>query len=328
MIIISVNHFKNISHEYSRSGVSMNTIINISINSDSRKPLDDAFILLESLDKYLSLYNPNSELNKINNNAGIKPVTTNKYVYEIINESKNIYNLTEGAFNPLIGPITKLWKINNNDKNYKIPSKLSLDIALKLTDINNLNLIVNPDSIFLKTSGATLDMGGIAKGYASLKIAELFNNNGVKNSLINLGGNIYVTGEKFWRIGIRDPLNNSNPPAVIINAKNTSVITSGNYERFKIIDGVKYSHFFNPLDGMPVKNNLLSVTVITPNATKADALATAFMITGIEKAKKLPPEDFGVIFIYEAEGSKSPEILTSNNLKNLIVKANYPINFF
>ena len=70
--------------------------INITINSDSRKPLDDAFILLESLDKYLSLYNPNSELNKINNNAGIKPVTTNKYVYEIINESKNIYNLTEG----------------------------------------------------------------------------------------------------------------------------------------------------------------------------------------------------------------------------------------
>ncbi len=322
-LVLIGDSLKRDANLFSRDGVSMNTVIRIAAKSNSREPVDAAFNLLEKLDQSLSMYDKNSDLTQINSMAGVKAINfQNEFIAEITERARKIYYMTDGTFNPLIGSLTKLWKINQNDNT--MPDIKSIDQALKLTDINNL--VVNSDSVFLKMPGAALDFGGIAKGYASEKIADLFKNYGVESGLIDLGGNIFVIGKnngKSWQIGIRDPISPNNPPAIIIAAEDTAVITSGNYERYKIIDGVKYSHFFNPADGMPVKNDLLSVTVITPDATAADALATAFMITGIERAKKIIPENFGVIFIREGI-----EINASMNLKNKIVRSNYPVNFF
>ena len=333
IIFIAKADLKNDYKLFTRSGVSMNTVIRISAYAKSSEPVDKAFELLETLNKTFSLYDKNSDISQINSMAGLKPVQyKNSYIPELLKRSLEIYKLTDGVFNPLIGPVTKLWRINQNDN--VLPDLKSLDVALKLTDINNL--IIDSESVFLKSEGAVLDFGGIAKGYASEKIADLLENDyGIKTALIDLGGNIFVKGlnpnnNSAWHIGIRDPINKDNPPAMILNATDTAIITSGNYERYKIIDGVKYSHFFNPVNGMPVKNDLLSVTVITPDATAADALATAFMITGIDTAKKILPENFGVVFMRNSdnENSNSVEIIASENLREHVIKTNYPIKYF
>ena len=334
---LAKNYFYDDNKIFTRDGISMNTVIRISAYAKSNEPVDEAFELLEILNKSFSLYDKNSDISEINFNAGIKPVLNkNSFIPEILNRAREIFDLTDGVFNPLIGPITKLWKINQNDNT--IPNLLSIDQALKLTDINNL--VINSDSVFLKTNGAVLDLSGIAKGYASEKIAQMLEHEyKIKSALIDLGGNIFVKGlnpttNSKWHIGIRDPLDKNNPPALILDITDTAIITSGNYERYKIIDGVKYSHFFNPVNGMPVKNDLLSVTVITPDATAADALATAFMITGIETAKKLKsklPENLNVIFMRNsAAENQNPnvEIIASENLRNTIIKSNYPVKFF
>ncbi len=276
-----------------RTGLAMNTIIKISIydykNYESAKQvLDDAFEFIKNFEAQISLYDENSQINKINKNAGIAPVAVSDDVINLISRSVEINKLTDNIFNPLIGPVTKLWNINKKDeKSFKMPDKASLDEAIKLTDINFVKIDFDKKTVYLDKKGAMLDLSGIAKGYASKKIADMFIKLGIKRASIDLGGNIQVIGDNF-NIGIRDPRyeKGKNKSGVItaVKAANTAVITSGAYERYKIIDGVKYSHFFNPVDGMPVENAMLSATVITPDGALADALATAFMIMGRDKA--------------------------------------------
>lgn len=280
-LLYSYNN-KNKANELTRSGFAMNTVIKITASGGDKKILDDAFEFLNKFERQISLYDPNSQLSKINNSAGINPVKVSSDVINIISQAVNINKITGGVFNPLIGAVTKLWRINDADNN-KIPAPASIDAAIKLININIINIDEKNEMIYLDKAGAVLDLSGIAKGYASAKIAEKFKKAGIKRALIDLGGNIQVVGENF-NIGIRDPLNKAAVPALAIKAANEAVITSGNYERYKIIDGVKYSHFFDPKTGAPVKNNMLSATVINQDGALADALATSFMIMGHEKA--------------------------------------------
>ena len=317
--------------KFSRTGFAMNTLISMSVYNDDNKILDDAFNLLNKLDKELSMYDLSSDISRINFNAGVKSVKVPNEVVDVIKDSLRTYELTGGIFNPLIGSVTKLWKINEDDN--IIPNSESLDAAIKLSDIQNLEINENENEIFLKTKGCILDLGGIAKGYASDKIAELFKNSGIKSALIDLGGNIYVVGKKFeddsnWNIGVRDPSSPYGTPSLVLSVNDTSVITSGGYERFKIIDGKKYTHFFNVKTGEAITNDLLSVTVITPDGSLADGLATAFMASGYEKSleilKNISPE-IGVIFIRYINNEL--EIITTENLRNSISREKYKISY-
>ncbi|MBQ7197276.1 MAG: FAD:protein FMN transferase, partial [Synergistaceae bacterium] len=304
----------------SRDGFSMNTLIRMTVYANDEKPLDEAYALLNKLDKELSMYNPSSDISKINSAAGVEKVRVPDEVVDVVKESLRVYKLTDGVFNPLIGPVTRLWKINQADG--VAPTKTSLDAAIKLSDIKNLE--IEDEKIFLKSPGCVLDLGGIAKGFASDKIAALFKNLGVKSALIDLGGNVYVVGKKLeddsdWNIGVRDPSAPYNSPALVLSVHDTSVITSGGYERFKIIDGKKYSHFFDVKTGESITNDLLSVTLVTPDGSLADGLATAFMASGYEKSLKIMkniPEDTGVILIRYVEGGL--KISATENLREAI----------
>ena len=304
--------------EFTRNSQAMNTIIRMTIYGHDDSPLDDAFTLLNEIDRRLSMYNPSSDISIINRNAGLQEVAPSPYALEAVSDAMKLHEITKGVFNPLIGPVTKLWKINSAGGT--IPSKESLDKAVSLSDIRNI--VTSSDKIFLREKGCVIDLGGIAKGYASGKIARLFKDKGIKSALIDLGGNVQAVGEKIdgsaWRIGIRNPLQPAGSPALVVDVKDCAVITSGNYERYKTINGKKYSHFFNPLTGESVNSELLSVTVISDNGSLADGLATAFMITGVEKALEIlramgnPP---GVIFINQ-EG-----IIATSNLRGIITKS-------
>lgn len=308
--------------EFTRTSQAMNTIIRMMVYGvrDS-SPLDDAFTLLDEIDGRLSMYNPSSDLSLINSQAGISPVLTNHKTLEAVTDAMRLYEITGGVFNPLIGPVTRLWKINSSEG--KVPPQESLDHAVKLSDIRNIN--ISDGKIFLREKGCVIDLGGIAKGYASTKIIQLLRDKGVSSALIDLGGNVHALGAKpdgaNWRIGIRNPLAPFGTPALVADVKDCAVITSGNYERYKTIDGKKYSHFFNPLTGESVNSDLLSVTVFSDDGSLADGLATAFMITGVDKAMEIlrnmdnPP---GVVFITQ-EG-----ITATSNLRGIITKSLIP----
>ena len=311
--------------EFKRQSSAMDTIISMTVYDDD-KVLDDAFALLNELDNRLSMYNPSSDVSIINNTSGRQAVTVSRYTVETVSDSLRLHEITGGVFNPLIGTVTKLWKINKSGGSR--PSPESLDMAVKLSDIRNL--VVEGDSVFLREKGCVLDLGGIAKGYASTEIANLMKNRGVKSAIIDLGGNIHTVGSKpdgsEWHIGIRNPLNPFAAPALVVKVTDSAVITSGNYERFKTIDGKKFSHFFDPATGESVMSDLLSVTVISPDGSLADGLATAFMITGIDKALEIlrnidnPP---GVVFITQ------DRITATSNLKGSVIPTKFatPVTF-
>lgn len=310
--------------QFSRSGMAMNTIIRMTVYAHDDSPLNDAFTLLNDLDRKLSMYNPSSDISRINSQAGLHSVSVDTHTVNAVNASVRLHSLTGGVFNPLIGTVTRLWKINRADG--LKPSPESLDIAVKLSDIRNLS--VSGDTIFLSEKGCVLDLGGMAKGYASTEIASLLKERGVKSALIDLGGNVHVVGGKTdgsaWRIGVRNPLEPMGNPALVVDVKDCAVITSGNYERFKEVDGKKYSHFFDTKTGQSVMSDLLSVTVISPDGSLADGLATAFMITGVDKALEIlgnmdtPP---GVIFITQSG------IIATENLRSVITKSLIPVTF-
>lgn len=317
-------------HEESRNGFAMNTLIRMTAYTKDDKLLDDAYSLLTELDNQLSMYNPGSDISRINSHAGLEKVNVPPSVIEVVSDSRRLYDITGGVFNPLIGAVTKLWKINRADNT--VPSKESLDIALGLSEIDNLETA--DGYIYLKQKGCVIDLGGIAKGYASYKIAELFRSRGVSSGLIDLGGNIYVVGKKpdgeKWKIGVRNPLSPAGEPALVLSVNDTSVITSGGYERFKVVDGKRYSHFFDPKTGESVMSDLLSATLVTPDGSLADGLATAFMIAGFDKSAKilgtLSPMP-GAVFIRETQEG-SLEILASSNLRGVISGSKYPVRFF
>ena len=312
------------TEEFTRNTMAMNTIIRMTVYGHDDSPLNEAFTLLYEIDRKLSMYDSSSDISLVNKNAGLREIAASPITLEAVADSMRLHEITGGVFNPLIGPVTRLWKINNADG--KIPSQESLDHAVRLSDIRNISM--SADKIFLREKGCVIDLGGIAKGYASGKISQLLKHKGISSAIIDLGGNVHTVGSKpdgsAWRIGIRNPLEPVGTPAVVVDIRDCAVITSGNYERYKTVDGKKYSHFFDPMTGQSVNSDLLSVTVISEDGSLADGLATAFMITGVDKALRIlramdnPP---GVIFINQ-EG-----IIATSNLRAVITKSLIPVVF-
>ena len=313
--------------EFTRATMSMNTLINIKVFAQDNKPITEAFKLLDILDKELSMYNSSSTISRINSNAGHEKISVPDEVLEVIKDCLRIYEMSDGVFNPLIGSVTNLWKINQADNT--IPSPESLDEAVKLSDISNLEIENN--SIYLKHEGCILDLGGIAKGYASKKISDILKANGVNSAIIDLGGNVQVLGKKIdgsnWNIGVRDPSNARGKPALVLSLNDTAVITSGGYERFKIVNGKKYSHFFDVKTGQSITNDLLSATVVTPDGSLADGLATAFMAAGFDRSLEIMkniPSSTGVILIRLVDGEI--KIYATENLSQSISRALYSVS--
>ncbi len=246
--------------------------------------------------------------------AAPKAVQINGEALALIKTSLDIAALTDGSFEPTIGPVSLLWDISGNPK---VPSPKELQDALELVDYNNVTLDGNKAS--LTKEGMILDLGGIAKGYAADLATEIYKKHGINSALINLGGNIYAFGSrtdgKDWLIGIRDPQGQPGEYAAVINVSNKSVVTSGNYERYFERDGKKYHHIFDPSTGYPVQNGLLAVTVVCENSTLADALSTALFVMGRKDGMALAEriETVDAVFITDTE-----EIYITDGLKESI----------
>ena len=245
--------------------------------------IDLAVAEISRIEKLLTTFSNDSVTFQINENAGIQPTVVPKKVFDLIFRCQMISKMTQGAFDISYGSIDK--KFWNFDLNMtSLPDKDLAKKAVELINYENIILNETDKTVFLKNKGMRIGFGGIGKGYAAECAKIILQQNGIESGIVNAAGDLtawgYQENGEAWTIGIADP-NKKESVFSTFNITNTSVATSGNYEKFVIIDGKKYSHTIDPKTGYPI-SGIKSVTIIAENAEIADALATPVTVMGIE----------------------------------------------
>jgi len=270
----------------------MGNAFEITVVSDdetwANEKIDLAVAEIKRIEKLFTTFDENSQTNLINRYAGIAPVPVDEEVFQLIQRANKISDLTDGAFDLSYGSIDKrLW--NFDRQMTSLPDAHTARSMVRLINYKNILLNEADHSVMLKEKGMRIGFGGIGKGYAADKAKQLLVNEGVESGIVNASGDLTTWGTlangKAWTIGIADP-DNASFPFSYMNVSNISVATSGNYEKFVMIDGKKYSHTINPKTGLPV-TGIKSVTVISPYAEIADAMATPIAIMGITAGLRL-----------------------------------------
>ncbi|PIQ88787.1 MAG: thiamine biosynthesis protein ApbE [Candidatus Omnitrophica bacterium CG11_big_fil_rev_8_21_14_0_20_42_13] len=273
---------------FTQTRLIMGTVVEITATDKSA--IEKAFSEIERIDALMSIYNPNSEISRLNKQHELKVSPDTLYVLE---KAKYFYEKTEGAFDITVGPLVKLWNIKENmykdADRIRVPAKDKIDKMLSYIGSNFIDIDAEKSIIKLQGNNLVLDLGGIAKGYAVDKAVEELKRCGVTSALVNAGGDLYCLGKKgwsYWTIGLQDPYKR-NEISRKFALKNRAVATSGNYEQFFIYQNKRYSHIIDPRTGYPVDNNICSVSVFAGDCLTADVLATAIYVLGEEQGGEL-----------------------------------------
>ena len=267
---------------------------------------NDIITALQNVDNSLSPFNKNSIISKINNN---EEVVLDSMFTDVFNLAQKVSAATNGAFDITVAPVVNVWGFGFK-KNIN-PDSATIDSLKKYIGYKSLSLIEG--KIKKEHAETMLNCSAIAKGYACDILSRLFDNKGIDNYMIEIGGEMSLKGKNNknsrWIIGVNKPTqeaNLNNEMQTILKLTDCCIATSGNYRNYRYINGKKYSHTINPHTGYPVEHSLLSATVIAKECAYADALATAFMVMGMEKAidfcKKNP--DIESYFIYADKNGK------------------------
>lgn len=282
----------------------LGTVCSINLfEKGTEKNYEDIFKRLREIDSEFNVNLEFSDVSRINAASGKKSVEVSNDVVFVLKKSLETSVATNGKFDPTIGPIVKLWGINTERAG--VPESADLEKAKKLVDYRKVQIDEAMKTVFLTDVGMSLDLGGIAKGFAADEIAGICRQKGIKRAVIDLGGNIYIYGRKKdksqWKIGVKNPFDPDKKPALVVSIDAGTVVTSGTYERFFESDGKKYHHIFDVSTGCPVQNGLVSATVVSGSSIEADAMSTSLFALGIDEAKKFLKEnpELGVIFIDE-----------------------------
>ncbi|MCB0733017.1 MAG: FAD:protein FMN transferase [Flavobacteriales bacterium] len=282
-------------------------------NNDSiaQSATQKAWDEISRIEKLISSWDTNSETHAINQNAGIQPVKVSTELFQLIKRSIKISQLTGGGFDISYAALDKLW--NFRDQNLKIPEKAAIDAAVSHVGFGKILLDNGQQTVFLLEKGMKIGFGGIGKGFAANQARKLMMEMGIENGLVNAGGDLIAWGHKAdgskWRIGLADP-NTKGKVFSYLSVSNGAVVTSGDYERYVMIDGKRYAHILDPRTGYPV-TGLKSVTILCPDAEIADALATSVFVLGREKGLTLVNQlnDVEAVLVTDQN-----EILTSANV--------------
>lgn len=277
--------------------------------------------VLHDFDMSLSTYAPTSIISRINNDE--KDVILDKYFIDMFVEADRIYKKTDGAFDITIAPIVNAYGFGFTDKSARIDSTL-IDSLLQYVGMNKVK--VTDDNKIQKMQGLMLDGNAIAQGQSVDVICKFLESKGIYNYLVDIGGELKVKGKKYdnlWVIGVDEPIEGNMTAGENVQVKlyvtDIAVATSGNYRKFYVEDGIKYSHSINPKTGFPAKQNILSATIFAKNAITADALATSCMIMGLEKSKIMIENspDLEAYFIYVDKNGKTKVYYTKGVEKYL-----------
>ena len=256
------------------------------VTSDTKEAdahIDAAFAEISRIEYILTTFNDNSQTNLINRNAGVRPVKVDTEVQHLIARSLKLSALTQGAFDITYGSFDKsLWNFDLSMTALPDPGFAAQSIRL----INYTNVLIDHQrsTVFLRERGMRIGFGAIGKGYAADRASELLKNRGVENGIVNAAGDLITWGKQIdgnaWTIGIADP-DQRTISFSKLQISDMAIATSGDYEKFVIIDGKRYSHTINPKTGLPV-SGIKSVSIICPSAELSDALATPVMVMGVE----------------------------------------------
>ncbi len=271
----------------------------------------------------LSTYEKESVISQVNRNEDVK---LDDYFISVFNKAVEISGKTDGAFDISVAPLVNAWGFGFSKKDSVSPE--IIDSLLQFVGMEKIKIAKG--RIVKSNPGIMLDASAIAKGYGVDIVADYLGSLGVKNYLVEIGGELRVRGHNTrdvpWRVGIDKPID--DPKVLhrelqeIIEITDGALASSGNYRNFYVRDGKKYAHTIDPKTGYPVQHELLSVSVIAPDCMTADAYATAFMVLGLKRAKEIVEKTPGLeaYFIYRGEDSDTLSVFYTAGFGKLIVK--------
>ena len=271
----------------------------------NRKYLQPALDIAKEVEEKMSVRLEGSEISRVNSQAGKDPVQVSDETFALVQGAYEYSVMGNGVFDLTIGPLVSLWDIGSGSE--EVPDDQAVSDALQL--VNYRDLILDPEKkrIGLRREGMRIDLGAIAKGYAVDRMVEYLEEQGVGYGIINLGGNVYAFGEKNgslpWKIGIQSPDDERGRYIGVLETRNRAVVTSGKYERYFTEGGRRYHHILDTENGYPVENGIASVSIVSADATAADALSTLVFGLGLEEGLRLSEEveDVEAIIITEED---------------------------
>jgi thiamine biosynthesis lipoprotein len=271
---------------YKESKVVMGTLVEITVAHGSepiaRAAIREAMEEFQRIDLLTSHYKPESVVSRINRAGSSLKIPVGKELFQLFREAVDISRASQGAFDPTIFPVTELWGF---DQGGRVPEKGLLDKRKTFVGYRGIEFDESRFSVGLRTDGMGVDLGAIAKGWAVDRAMDLIKARGIKNAIIDAGGDLSIVGSRpgkdFWNIGVQHP---RRPGELLLTLalRDTAIVTSGDYERYFMADGVRYHHILDPATGYPARG-CQSVTVLAATATEADACATAAFVLGPEK---------------------------------------------
>lgn len=296
MLVTSVSEAQQPKFEVTTSKYLLGTKIDITaIHTDidsMKKAMYYAFREIERIQGVMSIQIDTTEASHINQNAGIAPVKVSGELYSIISRSIGYSKKYDGIFDITIGPVSELWGFSSDNKITVVPDTDTISSLIKLVNYKLIILDPSDSSVFLPEKGMKIDLGGIAKGYAVDRASKIMRDHEMNDFFVNAGGDIFVSGtkteDKKWSIGIKDP-RNENKLIGEFELSDLAIGTSGDYERFVIIDGKRYHHIFDVHTGYPVMISQ-SGTAIAATSEEAVVLSKVVFIAGAEEYMKTKDE--------------------------------------
>lgn len=279
----------------------LGTICTISLqDGGSEAALQAVFARLKEIETRMSANRDGTEIAAVNEAAGRSPVRVSRDTLFVVKKALEYARISQGAFDPTIGPVVKLWNIGLEGE--RVPEDREIRETLPLVDWSSVVLDERASTVFLPRPGMRLDLGAIAKGYAADETARILGERKVRAAVVDLGGNVLVFGKKadgsLWRVGVQNPFDDRGSYLGIVGMGAGTVVTSGVYERFFEQDGKRYHHILDTRTGRPVESEIVSVTVIAPSSIDADGLSTTLFALGRERGLALVRTLPGVEAIY------------------------------
>ncbi len=281
---------------YQLNGATMGTTWSLSLHSlpatAEIEPLKQLLqARLEQINRLMSTYDPESEVSRFNAQRSTDWFAVSLESLKVVELSQQISSLTGGAFDISVGPLVELWGFGARERGQTVPTRAEVAKLLPAVGYQKLQVRQRPAAIRKQAALLQIDLSAVAKGYAVDQLAELLKRQGIENFLLEVGGELRISGNRFdgtpWRVAIEKPQPGQRQVEKIFRLTNIGLATSGNYRNFYVEDGQRYVHTIDPVSGTPIRHQLASATVLDPSCARADALATALMVMGEERGQRL-----------------------------------------
>lgn len=310
---------------FQKSTILMDTLVAITVVSEdetkANEAIDAAFATIRGLEKSLSFWTEDSEIAAMGKAAGGAPVKVSPTTIDVVHKALMIAVKTNGAFDPTVGPLMRLWDF----KKGIMPARSKINEMLPFVGYDMVMVNDSASTVSLKKKGMAFDTGGIAKGYAADRASDTLKTMGIKAGLISVAGDIRAFGLKPdgtpWRVGIKNPRSKNRDDEImaVVELHDMAISTSGDYERFFFRDGVRYHHIMNPKTGQPARG-FISVSIIAPDAVLTDGFSTGVFALGPKDGiSVVNKEKLGCVAMMQ-----SGEVFVTDNIANHIQWKNLP----